>query len=263
MWFGFLFLAISTIALSSSAQESPSSKLTISFDQAQELGARIWKNECAGKIEGLTTWNEREDFASLGIGHFIWYPPQSKKNYQETFPSLLEFLETCGASAPKWLDSKAGCPWRNKHHFTREINSVKMEELRQFLFDTKALQAVFIAKRLEDALPKMTRKLEITERRKVQKHFYALAKTQKGLYALIDYLNFKGEGTAEQEKYGNKGWGLLQVLQRIPENSILQREDFVKAAKEVLTERVKNSPHEKQEKKWLKGWIARVQTYLD
>ena len=40
----------------------------------QELGQRIWKNECAGSVQGLVSWNEGEAFPSLGIGHFIWYP---------------------------------------------------------------------------------------------------------------------------------------------------------------------------------------------
>lgn len=259
---GFVLLAILVSPLPS-ATTPATNKLAVSFDQAQELGDRIWKNECAGKKEGLTSWNEGEDFASLGIGHFIWYPAHKKQTYQETFPHLLEFMATCGVVGPAWLDAKNGCPWRNRYHFSREINSRKMEELRDFLLETKALQAIYIAKRLEDALPKMTAKLELTEKRRVEKHFYALAKTPKGLYALIDYLNFKGEGISLQERYNNKGWGLLQVLQRIPDNSIRQREDFVKAAKEVLADRVKNAPHEKQEQRWLKGWTARVETYLD
>ncbi|PWU11360.1 MAG: hypothetical protein C5B47_00975, partial [Verrucomicrobia bacterium] len=36
------------------------------------IGAQVWKNECAGTTSGLTSWNRGEDFASLGIGHFIW-----------------------------------------------------------------------------------------------------------------------------------------------------------------------------------------------
>ena len=43
--------------------------------QALEIGKRIWANECAGTISGLTSWNKGEAFPSLGIAHFIWYPP--------------------------------------------------------------------------------------------------------------------------------------------------------------------------------------------
>jgi hypothetical protein len=38
------------------------------------IGHRVWQNECNGTREGLTSWNTGENFASLGIGHFIWYP---------------------------------------------------------------------------------------------------------------------------------------------------------------------------------------------
>ncbi|MFZ4681922.1 MAG: hypothetical protein ACOYMS_05440, partial [Terrimicrobiaceae bacterium] len=48
--------------------------IQLSDAQANEIGRRIWKNECAGSVDGLTSWNSGEDFASLGIGHFIWYP---------------------------------------------------------------------------------------------------------------------------------------------------------------------------------------------
>ena len=31
------------------------------------------KMNAGGTISGLTSWNVGENFASLGIGHFIWY----------------------------------------------------------------------------------------------------------------------------------------------------------------------------------------------
>ena len=256
----FVLLAILTSPLPNG--EAPAGKLGISYVQAQELGTRIWKNECGGKVEGLTSWNEGEDFASLGIGHFLWYPSGRKQTFKETFPSVLEFMESCGVTLPDWLDPTGGCPWRNRKQFLQNIDSRKMVELREFLKETRALQAIYIAKRLEEALPKMTAKLELTEKRRVEKHFNALARTPKGLYALIDYLNFKGEGTSTSEMYQGKGWGLLQVLQGIPENSIRPLDDFVKAAKELLEERVRNAPTGKTERRWLKGWNARLNTYL-
>jgi hypothetical protein len=32
------------------------------------------QSSAGGSITGLTTWNAGEEFPSLGIGHFIWYP---------------------------------------------------------------------------------------------------------------------------------------------------------------------------------------------
>ena len=37
--------------------------------------------------------------------------------------------------------------------------------------------------------------------------------TSRGTFALVDYVNFKGEGTKETERYRNEGWELLQVLE--------------------------------------------------
>ena len=42
--------------------------------ELDRIGKRIWQNECGGTADGLTSWNAGENFASLGIGHFIWYP---------------------------------------------------------------------------------------------------------------------------------------------------------------------------------------------
>ncbi len=47
------------------------SSLSISASEAKAIGKRIWINECGGTVEGLTSWNKGEYFASLGIGHFI------------------------------------------------------------------------------------------------------------------------------------------------------------------------------------------------
>jgi len=82
-----------------------------------------------------------------------------------------------------------------------------------------------------------------------------------GYYALIDYVNFKGEGTKPEERYQGKGWGLLQVLQ----NMKVQDEDvlgaFAAAADRVLTRRVALSPPERNEIRWLAGWRKRIATY--
>ena len=75
---------------------------------------------------------------------------------------------------------------------------------------------------------------------------------------------FKGEGALTTEMYKGQGWGLLQVLERMKgtENGIQAVQEFVKAAGEILTERVNNSPPEKNEQRWLPGWKNRLNTYI-
>ncbi len=236
--------------------------ITVSPQDAQQIGVKIWKNECGGTLEGLTHWGKNENFPSLGIGHFIWYPEGKKDRFQEGFPPLLVFLQNQKADIPAWLRSASSCPWNTRDEFYKQINSPKMNQLRQFLYDTRNLQALFIATRLEKALPQMIEKLPSQEKEKVTATFNRLASTPQGLYALLDYVNFKGEGTDSKETYQGQGWGLLQVLQAIPSSSKTEVTDFVQAAKKILSQRVLNSPPERQEEKYLKGWSNRLETYL-
>lgn len=237
--------------------------LSISKQDANQIAERIWKNECAGSIEGLTHWKKGENFPSLGIGHFIWYAPNKKERFQETFPELLGFLQESGSTLPAWLEETEGCPWTSREDFYAHIKSSKMESLRQMLYDTKDLQAIFIAKRLEKSLPKMIENLPQEEKTKVTYAFNRLSESPRGLFALMDYVNFKGEGTSSAETYNGQGWGLLQVLQGIPSdsNSTEIVDSFMKSAKDTLEQRVKNSPPERNEKQWLKGWLNRVDNY--
>jgi hypothetical protein len=235
--------------------------LSLSTKDAEEIGSRIWTNECAGSVQGLTHWNKGENFASLGIGHFIWYSAKQKESFEETFPALLAFLQKAKASLPDWLHPDTPCPWNSREEFYADIDSAKMKSLRQFLLDTRSLQARFMAERLEKVLPLMLDRCSSKEKEKVSAHFYRLAKNAKGLYALLDYLNFKGSGTSSKESYHGQGWGLLQVLQCMPASMQDPVAEFVKAAKSTLQERVDNSPPERHEKQWLQGWFKRLDSY--
>jgi hypothetical protein len=63
--------------------------IDISPADAQRIGKRIWRNECGGTISGLTSWNAGENFASLGIGHFIWYPKGQRGPFERVSQNLL------------------------------------------------------------------------------------------------------------------------------------------------------------------------------
>lgn len=91
-----------------------------------------------------------------------------------------------------------------------------------------------------------------------------IASTPAGVYALVDYVNFSGEGVLATERYKGQGWGLLQVLERMKgsEDGVPAIREFVQVAEETLTERINNSPPERNEKKWLCGWRKRLNTYI-
>jgi hypothetical protein len=84
-----------------------------------------------------------------------------------------------------------------------------------------------------------------------------------GPFALVDYVNFKGEGTLESERYKGEGWGLLQVLEAMREGPALV--EFQRAAESLLSRRVKNSPpgRRRGESRWLPGWKNRIRTYAE
>jgi hypothetical protein len=238
--------------------------VNLSPAEALRIGKKIWQNECAGTIAGLTSWNTGENFASLGIGHFIWYPKGVRGPFKESFPQLVSFASARGAKLPQVARANPdGCPWKARAEFLAASESPEMKELRQFLADTVDLQAQFLVQRLQHALPEMLSGAAAADRENVQRQFGRVASTAQGCYALVDYVNFKGEGVLESERYRGQGWGLLQVLQGMSGtgNGAAAAKEFAASARKVLTQRVENSPPERQESRWLAGWLKRVNTY--
>ena len=238
--------------------------IDLSRAEALRIGKKIWQNECAWTIAGLTSWNTGENFASLGIGHFIWYPKGVRGPFKESFPQLVSFASSRGAKLPQVAQAnRDGCPWKTRAEFLAASDSAEMKELRQFLADTVDLQAQFLVQRLRQALPQMLSQVPAAERGNVQRQFERVASTPQGCYALVDYVNFKGEGVLDSERYRGQGWGLLQVLQGMSgsERGAAAAKEFADSARKVLTRRVENSPPERKESRWLAGWLKRVHTY--
>jgi hypothetical protein len=237
----------------------------LSDAEAMGLGRKIWKIECGGTIEGLTSWNKGEEFASLGIGHFIWYPEIYRGPFEQSFPKVLRFLKEHDAKIPAWLLEVKDCPWNTREEFMAAFDSPRMRELRAFLKATIPLQARFAADRLEHALAKMLQTLPEAERRHVRKQFDQLAQHPQGVYVLMDYVNFKGEGTHPSERYNGQGWGLLQVLQTMKgdKSGLPACKEFADTAYSLLERRVRNSPPARNEARWLPGWKNRLKTYAE
>ena len=239
----------------------------ISKSELNAIGEKIFKNEAAGKKKNLVYWNEGENFPSLGIGHFIWYKQGEPGIFEESFPQLVEFLKSKNVKLPKIMVENKYSPWKSREELinlqTKKIPDSDIEELTNFLYDNKDLQVMFIFKRLEASLEKMM--AVSSNKENVRKQFYRVASSPNGLYPLIDYVNFKGEGINPNERYNGQGWGLLQVLENMKgtETGKAALTEFTNSAKFVLQRRVNNSDPSKNEKKWLQGWLNRCNTYLD
>jgi hypothetical protein len=237
----------------------------LSQKEIQSIGESVFKNECASKDEELIAWNEGEDFMSLGIGHFIWHPAGAIDTFEESFIKFLKYAKDSSERLPLWLDKKPfpACPWKTREDFMASAGDRRLKELREFLIKTKPNQAAFIIKRLDEALPLILKSIPKARRDATASRYNRVASTSAGIYALADYVNFKGLGILDSERYQGKGWGLLQVLEGMKDEDTAVLEDFVRSASSVLKERVKNAPPARNEQRWLPGWQKRINSYLN
>jgi hypothetical protein len=245
-------------------------QLVLPDDVAQKVGHKIWLNETDGNRDAITSWNAGEEFASLGIGHFLWFPAGKPAPFEESFPPLLEFLRQQNAHLPSWVDKMPipPCPWTSRADFQKNFNSPEMKELRQFLLDTVAGQAQYLVVRAQRAMDKILQTApDSAERAHIITQFSRVVQASKDLYPLIDYIQFKGEGinpeeTAVDKQTGNRqGWGLKQVLLKMNGTATEPKAvlaEYADAAQSVLQQRVRNIPANHT---WEAGWLHRVDTY--
>ncbi|MCP3673923.1 MAG: hypothetical protein GY829_05575 [Gammaproteobacteria bacterium] len=238
--------------------------------QANFIAMKVWQNEGAGLDKYLVHWNDGEDFASVGIGHFIWFSKGHTEKFRETFPMVIAFMEAKNVAMPEWLNSSTPLPWNSKTEFyaAKNLNSKKYLELFEFLKTTKVYQAEFLAQRLNKALPQILRTIDnLKEKKLIEQRFNNIlyntdgSSNERGIYVLLDYINFKGEGTVISERYNSQGWGLLQVLTNLDPNEENRFKAFAKSAEAMLSRRIKNSPPERGEERWRKNWTNRVNGY--
>jgi len=258
----FIFFLLFTILFSNN--------IILTQKQANFIAKKVWQNEGAGKDKYLIWWNKGEDFASLGIGHFIWFPKEHTERFREVFPMVVAFMQKKGVEMPLWLTPETDFPWQNKALFlqAKKAKTKQYMELFTFLKKTFAYQAEFMAERLSQALPQMLESIEDEKKKETIKrrfndvmHNADGSVNERGLYVLLDYTNFKGEGTLKSERYNGQGWGLLQVLWNLDDSELNKQKAFAESASRMLSRRIKNSPPERGEERWRKGWNIRLETY--
>ncbi len=247
-----------------------SSEIQLTKKQANYIAKKVWQNEGAGKDKYLIWWNKGEDFASLGIGHAIWFPKGHKEHFREVFPMMIAFMQKKGVKMPSWLSPESDFPWQTKEAFfkAKKAKTKQYRELFSLLKNTFGYQAAFMAQRLSLALPQMLESIEGSKKKAlIKKRFYEVmhnkdaSVNERGLYVLLDYTNFKGEGTLKSERYKGQGWGLLQVLEHMDPKEANKQKAFATSASRMLSRRIKNSPSARGEERWRKGWNVRLETY--
>jgi hypothetical protein len=250
------------VSCATSAPPVSSGASALSATQKAAIGRKIWQNECGGTVAGLTTWNAGEEFPSLGIGHFIWYPKGFNGRFQESWPQFVAFAKQQGANPPA-VALERYSPWNTKSEFQKDFKGPRLNALRTWLAANVPVQTDFIISRSRAALPKVLAAAPPSERAKIEANYHKVAATPQGTYALVDYVNFKGDGTLATEKYKGQGWGLMQVLgnmRDVPAGPAAATE-FAASAKRMLSRRIANSPPERGEKRWEQGWHNRCNTY--
>ncbi len=246
------------------------SEIRLTQKQAEYIAKKVWQNEGAGKDKYLIWWNKGEDFASLGIGHAIWFPKGHTERFREVFPMMVAFMQKKGVAMPSWVTPQSDFPWQTKEAFftAKKAKTPQYMELFHFLKRTFGYQAQFMAERLSNALPQMLESIEDAQKKKVitrrfneVMHHKDGSVNERGLYVLLDYTNFKGEGTLKSERYKGQGWGLLQVLWHMDDTEPNKPKAFARSASRMLDRRIKNSPPARGEERWRKGWNVRLDTY--
>lgn len=237
----------------------------ISSSDARKIGQLICKNETGMRKELLTFWNEHESHPSLGIGHNIWFPEQVKSKSTEQFPELCRYFKRHRVALPDWLDQaeEGQAPWANREEFQNDTERVT--NLRELLASTVELQTQFMIERLEQRWPLILAQVPEEYQLRVTENFNLLASSPLGLYAMIDYLNFKGDGLNPQEERNGYRWGLAQVLSDMPNSltPVTVNRAFAISAVKILVRLIENAGADYDRIRFLKGWVNRVSTYYD
>ena len=237
----------------------------LSTTEIEQIGRQIWQNEASGKEELLVFWNKNEDFPSLGIGHNVWFPQGQAAQYSEGFPLLCQFLKEHGVVLPSWLEQalKTGAPWQTRELFYQDLD--RTQQLKQLLVSTIELQTEFMLNRFEQKLPLIIAAADPKQRKIIQKNIDLMLSTPAGTYALVDYLNFKGDGLNSKEALKGMRWGLLAVLQDMPQgltqNNVVKA--FAASAAKKLLLRIENSGPDYKLITFLHGWMKRISTYVE
>jgi hypothetical protein len=231
---------------------------------AKKIGMVIWNNEAEKRVDLLAYWGSYSTFPEIGIGHYIWYPQGQTGPYTAQFPPLCAYMQERGVQLPQWIleaYTAGGAPWQTRDEFIRDTE--RTNELRQFLASTVDLQTQFMIKRLEDEWIAILAEAPSDRQEHLCHSFNLMRSSLLGTYALVDYLNFKGNGLNPREERNGHRFGLLQVMLDLPDG--LNDENITKAfaicAARRLVNYIGHFYPEYRPVKFLAGWVKRVSTY--
>lgn len=246
---------------------SAHSSTSVSIDNryiTEKLIDKIQANETGGKQENLIIRNNKEAVCSLGIGHFTWYPKAvTEKKFKETFPALLEDLQkTDGVfkDAPDVVLPSA-CPWSSAEQLQQEKSTEVYRRIYMGLTSDagKRVQVNYMVAHANEAIAETILNDDVAA-----KKINELLSSELGTYAIVDYVNFKGN-SAPGEAYSGFTWGFKTAIDVMSEEGTLKPEVRFQIAVETLLEMRVEEANKlgKDESSFLAGWLKRVDTYSD
>ena len=238
--------------------------IRLSDAEAEAVGRKDRGRTSNATIDGLTHWNKGEDFASLGIGHFIWYKAGERGPFTESFPGLLDALAASRADLARLAPGQPPCPWSDRDAFFADFRGPRLNELRAILTDTIGVQARYAADRLRVGLAQNTRRRPglgapgapgpLRPRRlRAQRRVRA-----DGLREL------QGRGHQYRRALQRRRLGPAPGPQGMMDSASGQPsvKAFAESADAALAARGQQ-PAARDENRWLPGWRKRLLTYLD
>jgi len=258
--FWALFFLVSLVAFAIVAYSFIEPREIIVNDaQAEMIALKISDNENTRERLRLIRWREEDEFSSLGIVSFFWYP-HGEKSAELSFNGLLGYIAQ-SRHLPGWLNDANTPPWNSREEFLSARHDVFKAKLRDFLQQARSEQVQYLIMYLEANLPRMLKEVKNPfAKMHVYENFYHVAVQENGVYALIDYSMFMGSGVSPEDRYNNLGWGLVHVLENMKGDAENLMEAFVSSADILLMRRIESLP--KDERRHLVDWRRRINTYV-
>ena len=234
-------------------------EIIINDTQAEMIALKISDNEDTREQLRLIRWPDEDEFSSLGIAPFFWHPHKAE-SAELNFNDLLEHL-ALSHNLPEWLNEVTTPPWDSREDFFSARHDAFKYQLRDFLQQTKSDQVQYLIKNLEANLPRMLKEVKNPfARMHAYENFYHVAVLENGVYALLDYSVFMGNGLSSEDRHKNLGWGLVHVLENMRGNAENLVQAFASTAEVLLMRRIESLPND--ERRHLIEWRRRINTYV-
>ena len=136
------------------------------------------------------------------------FPRNNVQNIQNNFPYYV-FIKTKWSCFAHWLGRAVpkGAPWVCREQILKDM--LKVNEVRSLLASTIDLQIKFIIDQFKQQLPGIMEAAPSRYKSKIMYNTNLMLSFPQGSYALVDYLNLKGNGLSQTEELKGQRMGTI------------------------------------------------------